>query len=166
MNYIPYDSSIPSWISAVGIAAAALILLSVLIFALRPKDSDGNSTAAKLAVGFLVAGLLSFVVAALSIGASLNASDNQRDGAQIAQIRDHYGIELSSSELYDLDYPFEEPEEDFKVFGHIDKQIQAEGTSFSEKRIYLVWADGKLGLSESSNGKDYTALEPRKEADR
>jgi len=163
MNFVPYDNSTPSWAWPILIATVVLLVLGIVLYS---RGSKGSKRLANTGAILLTAGALG-MFSILGIGlAQMGINGSHRTEAVSSQIEEDYGLKLSEIELSKLDYPFSKPDSNFEVFGHIDKQIQTDGTSFSEKRVYLVWADGKLGLSESSNGEDYTALEPREEADR
>jgi len=78
-----------------------------------------------------------------------------------AQAEDSYGVKLSRDQIEELDYPRVKPAENFKVFGSFDDRKQIEGANFETRKVYLVWADGKLNLSQSTDGESFTELKSK-----
>ena len=158
----PQDTT---WIYLLVTAGIFVMLSFVLIARSNPKVSKRPNLMIALALGALV-------VATLSAGLGLAKGprpiqelaaklDAQTASAQ-ADIEDTYGLELTKGEVEGLKYPTDAPEKDFRVYGSIEQQEQVSGAQFIERTVYLVWADGKLQLSESEDGKSFTELEPTK----
>ena len=89
--------------------------------------------------------------------AALTARRHQAPEIQ-REIQKTYGLEITRNQAQSLNYPNAKPSEDFKVFGSFIDRKQTEGTQFEQRTIYLVWADGKFGLSQSSDGESFTPL--------
>lgn len=156
------NSNAPLWIILLVVGA----VLAVAGFATAIAGADrlsGKATALFFvmgAVGFssiIVGGMLQF------IGSPTWYMEHEAQAKEASvQIEDSYGLELSSAEIIDLYWPEEAPSESFKVYGSVVNQKQVEGAKFEERTIYLVWADGKLQLSESEDGKSFAELEATK----
>jgi len=158
MNYIPRDDSIPGWIWAIGITAAALTVLGMVLLSLGNSKDAKKKKFSAIGTTFLFVGIFSLLGGEILTLHHWGAANNERRAAVKSQIQSGYGIELSDSEVSSLYYPRSKPTDDFEVFGSVSKKVQTEGMSFSERKIYLVWANGKLGLSQSANGEDFTPL--------
>lgn len=75
------------------------------------------------------------------------------------QIEDSYGLKLTEDQVRELDYPTAASEEDFERYGSVTITEQLEGADFLERKIYLVWADGSLQLSQSIDGENFEQLD-------
>jgi len=161
MQPIPVSEVANTIIIVVLSLAVALGALSVVLahrndkrVANGLKSDMGNTMIAFMAflLVVLVGGIVYIVVDSVAL---------DRRTAQVqAQIEDSYGLELSTGEVGAIRYPEEAPEKDFKVYGSIDQQEQVSGAEFIERTVYLVWADGKLQLSKSEDGKSFIELDP------
>ena len=77
------------------------------------------------------------------------------------EVQKRYGTTFTGGQLYELQWPEEKPSEGFKVFGSFDDRKQIEGANFETRKVYLVWADGKLNLSQSTDGESFTELKSK-----
>jgi len=92
--------------------------------------------------------------------AALTARRHQAPEIQ-REIQKAYGLETTRAQVQSLNYPNAKPTKSFEIFGSFKDRKQVEGTQFEQRTIYLVWADGKFGLSQSSDGESFTPLESR-----
>jgi hypothetical protein len=149
-------NSNPLWIIFLAVGGA-LIIGGILLAIWRQREAF-----------FLISGVglvsMFFVAMPMQIMGHPTWYDRHEAQAKEAsvQIEDSYGLELSSAEIIDLDWPEKAPSKSFKVYGSVVNQKQVEGAKFIERTVYLVWADGKLQLSESEDGKSFDELEATK----
>lgn len=167
MKYLPVDYTLSGfhtvglWIASIG-GIVGLIVLGYGIYSSRKSRRPGA------AIGF---GVLGFALFALSLYAGVaqpNPYSQPAYSARLAQvpeiqrtIEDTYGFKPTKKEVRSLGYPMVKPSEDFKVFGSFDDRKQTEGANFETRKVYLVWADGKLNLSQSTDGESFTELKSK-----
>jgi len=89
--------------------------------------------------------------------AAVNARWHQAPEIQ-ESVQKTYGLKITRGQAQALKYPGAKPTKDFEIFGSFKDRKQVEGTQFEQRTIYLVWADGKFGLSQSSDGESFTPL--------
>lgn len=170
MQPIPYEpvagSDLPSVITSLSIGVAAIA--GGLIFVAVSKKMHGGKAPGLDEILGIITVFFGGATLALGLG-SLMHSDSaptfdqtykQTEAVQ-KELKGTYGVKLSHEEAKELEYPAEAPKDRFKVFGSFEEQKQVEGKAFESRTVYLVWSDGSLGLSESSDGKSFTPLEPR-----
>lgn len=145
-----------------GLAFFALGV-AVAIFGSRPVKRK-ESPLSLVGLILAAAGVMPAVVAAPAI---LNPSYNYPISAgQVkaqtkivqSEISKSYGLKLTEAQASALHYPSKAPKSDFKIFGHFKEQNQTDGKAFESRTVYLVWSDGSLGLSQSSDGESFAPL--------
>jgi len=158
MNYIPRGPL------AIGQMVLAIIvsLVGFSIFLVSLGVAVLHSVSLPLyASGLLVMlSTLGFVIFTVAVSCADPAATPHRERyeAFVAEVRDRYGIELDLEEFNSLKYPLSLPTSDFEVFGSIVRNEQLQGSSFLKRSIYLVWNEGKLDLSQSSDGETFVPL--------
>ena len=70
-----------------------------------------------------------------------------------------YGIDLNLNEFRELNYPKKRPTADEKVFGSIERSVDAYGVKEKQK-ISLVWQDGKIILAHRDDQGKLLELPP------
>ena len=70
-----------------------------------------------------------------------------------------YGIDLKLNEFRELNYPKTRPPADEKVFGSIERSVDAYGVKEKQK-ISLVWQDGKIILAHRDDQGKLLELPP------
>ena len=83
-----------------------------------------------------------------------------RDEQIRSALNEHYGLDLTQAQFGSLGYPMDHPGPGFQTFGSIKVHDQVDGGNFLERTLYLTSTDGKLGLSESRDGKRFKELKP------
>jgi len=168
MQPIPYpavENSDPATVITTLTLGAVVIAAGLVFVALSKKMRGGKSSAVDELLG-IFAVLLGGITIAVGLGPTMHISPTydqsyrQVESVQ-REIQKSYGIKLSQEEAEALKYPAEDPKTKFKVFGSFEEQKQVEGKAFVSRTVYLVWSDDSLGLSESSDGKSFTPLEPK-----
>jgi len=158
------DYLLPLFFVLLGIGAVYYLLVIVLaIWNIKHEvGAVGEFVLDSFGVAFILvpASALVFGVAFALFHTNEAASiqADQRESAKV-EIDETYGIELTGDQVLTLDYPEEKPTEDFQVFGSFDQREQTDGVNFTERTVYLVWADGKFGLSQSEDGENFESLE-------
>ena len=162
MKYLPIDYSghetSVHWLLAIAI----IVGLFTFGFGLRESKKNGKPGAA-IGTGIAGAVLIGFAVYVNFM--PTNPTSIGAVGARLKQapeiqkiIENTYGLKPTASEVRSLDYPTVKPTKDFEVFGSFKDRKQVQGTQFEQRTIYLVWADGKFGLSQSSDGESFKPL--------
>lgn len=174
MHPIPYEAVAGSDPGSIilKIVVGLLVMTAGVLFAsaaARKRKHEDKTFAvddligiAAVLLGFflIVGGLAPVLSPALHTTPDHSQTYKQTEAVQ-KEIQKSYGMKLSFKEAGELEYPTEAPKTKFKVYGSFDEQKQVEGKAFKSRTVYLVWSDGSLGLSESSDGKSFTPLEPR-----
>lgn len=158
MNYIPRG---PLAIRQMVLATiVSLIGLSTFLVSMGIAVVYSSSFPLYAAFLFAVLAMLGLVVfiLALSFADPTAAPYRARYEGFAAEVKGRYGIELNLEEFNGLKYPLSLPTSDFEVFGSIVRNEQLQGSSFLKRSIYLVWSDGKLDLSQSSDGETFVPL--------
>jgi len=114
-----------------------------------------------IVLGLLVAmtGTVGAVVGGLNLLEGPRPDYEARRDLISTQIEDSYGIELTEDQVGELEYPAEASERDFERYGSVTISEQLEGADFLERKIYLVWADDSLQLSQSVDGENFEQLD-------
>ena len=107
----------------------------------------------------LIGGIFGIAVAGTSLIYGDQPDYEARNELISTQIEDSYGIELTEDQVSELDYPAEASEMDFERYGSVTISEQLEGADFLERKIYLVWADDSLQLSQSVDGENFEQLD-------
>jgi len=92
--------------------------------------------------------------------AAENARRHQAPEIQ-KEIQKAYGLEITRDQAQSLNYPNAKPTKSFEIFGSFEDRKQTEGADFETRKVYLVWADGKLNLSQSTDGESFTELKSK-----
>lgn len=143
------------------LAAVAFLTVVVMIFLAGSKIIEFSALTNTLFVALMVVAVASATWATLSMPSGLEARKDQLKEVK-GQIEDRYDIRLSKDEVRELDYPREEPEKDFEVFGTVTRNVELK-EGFERQELSLLWRDGRLELAQSNDGKGFTALKPRGE---
>ena len=162
MDYLAPEAADNAFAAVLGFSSLAVFIagLIVAILGIRGKIPDRPQFLIPTVV------LMSASIVGLGVGAIIPIAAKQealeaRNGKVIDAIEEDYGIELTDDEFYALDYPSSKPQGDFELFGSTEKTVQIEGTRFSQRDIYLVWADGGFGLSQSEDGENFEPLKSK-----
>lgn len=171
MNYLPvkrFDMESP-FITVPGIVMLSALVLLVIFLWLFSRTEDrkqerASSVFSRLAAVVGGAAILSMVFGAVAIGYSFLGFNriNERNHTVQAQIEKDYDLKLSRMEFHDLNYPEFRPQEDFTVYGSIQKDLQLDGAAYRSAKLSLVWSEGKFYLSESTNGEDFQPLSAKR----
>jgi len=167
MKYLPVDYTLSGfhtvglWIAAIG-SIVGLIILGYSIYSSRKNRRPGA------AVGFGIGGLALVALSLYAGVAQPNPYSQPAYSARLAQvpeiqriIEDTYDLKPTEKEVRSLSYPMVKPTKDFEVFGSFTERKQTEGANFDTRKVYLVWADGKLNLSQSTDGESFTELKSK-----
>jgi len=155
---LPNDNeSLAFWLLGVGMIffIACTIAFCVASSKKREKTPPSFWIPFALSMVFLVVGALAYFSGAHGYGEVIE----NRNAEIQAELTEHYDLELTEEQVKVLDYPVSAPQEDFEVYGSVPLRTQREGADFSERSVYLVWAEGELKLSESIDGKNFKELE-------
>jgi len=159
MNYIPRGPlNIRQMVLAIIVSLVGLSIFFVAIGIAVVYSSRFPLYAGFLLVILSTLGLVAFILA-LSFADPTVTPRRERYEAFAGEARDRYGIALDLEEFDSLKYPLSLPTSDFEVFGSIVRNEQLQGSSFLKRSIYLVWTNGKLDLSQSSDGETFVSLE-------
>jgi len=171
MNYLPvksFDFENP-FVTVSGIVMlSALVLLVIFLWLFSRAEDRKQERAASVffRLAAVVGGTaaLSMIFGAVAIGYSFLGFDrlNERNHMVQAQIEKDYDLKLSRMEFHDLNYPELKPQEDFAVYGSIQKDLEIDGASYRSAKLSLVWSEGKFYLSESTNGEDFQPLSAKR----
>ena len=168
MKPIPYgeiSGSDPTSI-ILKVVIGLLVMAAGALFATASRKKRGDKTSVVDDFIGIAAILLGFLLIAGGIGPALHTTPDysqiyrQTEAVQ-KELKSTYGVKLSHGEAEALKYPTEAPKAEFKVYGSFDEQKQTDGKSFESRTVYLVWSDGSLGLSESTDGESFTPLKPK-----
>lgn len=171
MNYLPvksfdFDSPVTTVAGTVLIAAILLgVLFLFLMERAHSRDRDKLTDALfRVTVGWGVVAVLAALVGSAALFYDLAGFDrlNERNQIVQAKIEKDYDLQLSHLEFHDLNYPQVKPQEDFAVYGSIQKDLQLDGAAYRSAKLSLVWSEGKFYLSESTNGEDFKPLSPKR----
>jgi len=149
----------------IGAAGAVFILASKKKEELEPSRHGKKRAELNGYIG-LAAVIMGLVLISTGFGPLLRSGPeysqvyHQTESVQ-KEIQKSYGLDLSFKDAEALEYPSEGPKAKFRVYGSFEEQRQTEGKAFVSRTVYLVWSDGSLGLSESSDGKSFSPLEPK-----
>ncbi len=150
MNFVELGPIAPfSWV-ILGVSILVLFLAGMLLL----KSSD-SVFATLLSLTMTIGGAIGAGFSLESM-TSVPLSDQRTEVGE--QIEESYGLELSSEELKELDYPAAEPEGDFEVFGSIFRDQRTED-GFERTEIFLIWRDGEMALAGSPDGETFTELQ-------
>lgn len=165
MQPIPYEPLPGDSAGAIllKVAVGVLIIAGGLFFRYLGKRNRGGKEAVADDLIAIFSLLLGFIFISTAVSPTLRyAPDPEQINVQTkaaqAEIRDSYGLKLSKDQAAALKYPTDPPKDKFEVYGSFEERKQTEGKAFKSRTIYLVWSDGSLGLSESSDGKAFTPL--------
>ena len=145
----------PTWAAITATVGLFLLLASVLML----KAPSDPVAATGLALGF--AGILGMAVGLTVMVFSTGAAQANRSQWQSDvkdEVKDVYGIELTTKEFKALDFPMQKPDEKFVAYGTISETTQA-GDNFERHDITLIWANGELLLASSVDGEQFTPLD-------
>ena len=157
MQPIAYDlltSPVPEYSIPMLIAGVLAVVGSIALMVRSGRDWS-------IVLGLLLAmgGTVGAVFGGLDILAGPRPDYEARRDLISTQIDDSYGIELTEDQVGELDYPAEASERDFERYGSVTISEQLEGADFLERKIYLVWADDSLQLSQSVDGENFEQLD-------
>lgn len=175
MNPIPYEEitgSDPTSIILKIVIGLLIMTAGALFIAASKRKKEGKASKHGKKGPMLddLIGLAAVTMGAVLIGAGLGplvraapaySQIYRQTEAVQKELKSTYGVKLSHEEAEALKYPTEAPKAKFKVYGSFDEQKQTEGKSFESRTVYLVWSDGSLGLSESTDGESFTPLKPK-----
>ena len=148
MDFVELGPINPLSIAMILISAAAAVGGYLLFFR------------AERTISYILTILLIFVgVAGLGLGmASLSGVPLTEQNLAVGkQIEETYGLELTPDELEKLNYPSNEPEKDFEVFGSFPVDERTED-GFERTEVFLIWRDGEMALAGSPDGETFTEL--------
>jgi len=168
MQPIPYEA-LPSdgaGVITLKLVIGLLIIAVGLLYSSAKRKKHGKKTPVTDDLIGLAAIVMGFTLIAGGLGPFLRATPSysqvyEQTEAVQKEIQKSYGLELSFKDAEALEYPSEGPKAKFRVYGSFEEQRQTQGKSFVSRTVYLVWSDGSLGLSESSDGKSFSPLEPK-----
>lgn len=104
----------------------------------------------------LLVGAVGVPIASIFIGANeAYAAQISGDEERLAEIEDTYGLELTKGQLYELEYPFEEPGRSSEVYGEI-KILSEDGAS--AQTVALAWTGEEMVLLGSPDGAELQEL--------
>jgi len=153
MDFIenPFHFSLLTWpISLVLLGIVALILSH--LFLPRRKRDTGVET-------FIVIGSIVSIIAGVVLGLAAGlAADSQRMDAIGAEAARVYGVSLDSNDIYDLDYPSNEPTSGIVSYGTAEGVTIRDGESYSKVDVQLLWDRDRMVLASSSDGEDFKPL--------
>lgn len=167
MNYLPvesFDFDNPVTTVAGTILLAAVLLGVLFLFLMERAHSRGRdkSTDAlfSVAMGWGVVAVLAGLVGSVALFYDLIGFDrlSERNHTVQSQIEKTYDLKLTQLEFHDLYYPQTKPQDDFAVYGSIQKDLPLNGGAYRSTKLSLVWSEGKFYLSESTNGEDFQPL--------
>jgi len=170
MNYIPvrsfdFENPVVTVAGVVLLFALGLLVLFLWLFARADGRKRERTTVifSRLATGSGAVAALALVVASAVMGYDFLGFNrfSERSHAVQAQIEKDYDLKLSRMEFHDLSYPDFRPQEDFAVYGSIQKNLPLAQGAYRSAKLSLVWSEGKFYLSESTNGEDFTPLKPK-----
>lgn len=168
MKYIPLDYTASNlyalgiWTAVIG-TLFGLVLVGVGIHLLRRRKNKNSGAAIPLFIGVLLIALsLTPQVVRHNPNSGLAYAARSAQLPEIqASIEDRYGFKPTRSQVSRLDYPRAKPTKSFEIFGSFEDRKQTEGANFETRKVYLVWADGKLNLSQSTDGESFTELKSK-----
>ena len=131
------------------------IVLGCIVSATQDFSKGLNVT---MGVSLVVA--IGFAIGALSTLSTFSEPKIDQLKEVRSSIQDRYNIDLSKTEIKDLDYPDAEPKKEFKVFGTVTRNVELKG-GFERQEISLVWRNDRFELAQSNDGQGFTALKPR-----
>ena len=156
---LPNDNeSLVFWLLGAGMVL--FVICTILLFAVpsakwRRKTPTSFWLSFVLSMALLMGGGVAYFSGVHGYGEVIE----NRNGEIQAELTEHYDLELTEEQVKVLDYPVSAPQDDFEVYGSVPLRTQREGADFSERTVYLVWAEGELKLSESIDGKNFKELE-------
>lgn len=118
------------------------------------RSSSSYNMLALLGGLMLFGGMFGFCLGMVSLSGIPLSKQKAQVGEQIEEI---YGLKLTEAELVSLDYPAEEPEGDFEVFGSFFQDQRTED-GFERTEVFLIWRDGEMVLAGSPDGETFTEL--------
>lgn len=125
-----------------------------------PTDGQKQDEYSPLQLVLMIAGvmLLGALFVAFIGGNREDISPSEWSLQAQAEVEDAYSVELTEDEVYGLEFPAEEPTEDFVVYGTIQRDEES-GSGFERQNITLIWSDGELRLAGSVDGEQFTELD-------
>lgn len=154
MEIIEMTASVPNfgWAILLGLLGIGAIIVSGVL------TSEENTDPIKIILG--VFGILMVAFAFLtSITSGRETDDTGLWVSKVkAAVEERYGVELTRVDVMELDFPTEEPDDDFVEYGTISETKKPNG-AIDRRDITLVWDGDRLLLAGSVNGDEFTELD-------
>lgn len=148
MDFVELGPINPLSIAMILVSAAAAVGGYLLFFSVERTISY------ILMMLLFLGGLTGFFLGIASLSGVPLTAQNLAVGKQIEET---YGLELTPDELEKLNYPSNEPEKDFEVFGSFPVDERTED-GFERTEVFLIWRDGEMALAGSPDGETFTEL--------
>lgn len=139
------------WFSTIMLGTLTVVIIGLVV-----------ATAWSRVVGVIIC-VLALAGSLFGFASLTNALDDyneavaDRQAAIIAEADEMYGVELSDEDFEALEFPTEEPDEDFVVYGTIS-ETEKSSDGYDRHDITLIWDDGELLLASSVDGEQFTEL--------
>lgn len=146
----------------IGIILGIVAVTAVGMFLLDSGSASKKRANAGIAVA--VAGFIGLAAVAVTsvVTAIQEGGRSEEAQAQVAEtLNSTFGTDITVDELgylSGLRYPNSRPEEDFEVFGSVERDAEKAGGGFERQTIYLIWQDDELRLAESADGEVFDVL--------
>lgn len=156
MDITPMTTSVPNYGGAIllgFLGIGALIVSGVL-----SSKKDAGTDPIKV-----ILGVFGFLMMAFAFMAGVN-SGRGGDDTELwvskvkAAVEERYGIELTRVDVMDLEFPTENPDDDFVEYGTISETKKPNG-AIDRRDITLVWDGDRLLLAGSVDGEEFTELD-------
>lgn len=148
MDFVELGPINPLSIAMILVSAAAAVGGYLLFFRVE------RTISCILMMLLFLGGLTGFCLGIASLSGVPLTAQNLAVGKQIEET---YGLELTPDELEELNYPSNEPEKDFEVFGSFPVDERTED-GFERTEVFLIWRDGEMALAGSPDGETFTEL--------
>lgn len=148
MDFVEVGPINPFSVAIILIAIAAVVGGGVLYF------RAGRTGATLIGMLLFIGGLVGFGIGMASLSGVPLTTQKLQVGEQIEET---YGLELTTDELENLDYPDTEPEKSFEVFGSFPVDERTED-GFERTEVFLIWRDGEMALAGSPDGETFKEL--------
>lgn len=156
MDIIPMTAAAPNfgWAILIGLVGIGVLVLPGV---LSSKEGDENDPM-KVILSILGIFLMGFAIMA-GFNSSRGGDDTDLWVSKVkAAVEERYGIELTRLNVMELEFPTENPDDDFVEYGTISETKKPNG-AIDRRDITLVWDGDRLLLAGSVDGEEFTELD-------
>lgn len=141
------------WAILLGLLGVGIVILSG---ALSDKKQQTSGLQAVLGTVGILMVLFAFMTGMVGSGGH---EDTKKWVSDVqSAVEERYGIELTQSEVLELDFPTERPDDDFVEYGTISKTKKS-GDGYDRHHTTLIWDGDRLLLAGSVDGEEFTELD-------